>query len=203
MASSINTDNIKTNYPVAGENNDTQGFRDNFSEIVDNLKAAESELTDLQTNAAKTNTESQFFGNRITNAEFDQTTTTVYQFGNVDTDQNVNFQNGLYQTITVGGDITLTLDGWPEAERLAKITVSLVQIDGERTVNWRTLKDGNPGIIKRNQGDSFLLSDSTEIRLGNFPDPFIVDSETDPTVVEFWTVDGGETVHANLVGKFA
>ena len=83
MASSINTDNIKTNYPVAGENNDTQGFRDNFSEIVDNLKAAESEITDLQTNAAKTNIESQFFGNRITNAEFDQTTTTVYQFGNV------------------------------------------------------------------------------------------------------------------------
>ena len=150
MASSINTDNIKTNYPVAGENNDTQGFRDNFSEIVNNLDAAESEITDLQNNTAKTNTESQFFGNRITNAEFDQTTTTVYQFGNVDDDQTVNFQNGLYQTITVGGDITLTLDNWPEAERLAKITVSLVQIDGERTVNWRTLKDGNPGTIKRN-----------------------------------------------------
>jgi hypothetical protein len=202
MASSINTDNIKTNYPVAGENNDTQGFRDNFSEIVSNLKAAESEITALQNNTAKTNAESQFFGNKITNAEFDQTTTTVYQFGNVDTDQNVNFQNGLYQTLIVGGDITLTLDGWPEAERLAKITVSLVQIDGERTVDWRTLKDGNPGTIKRNQGEAFLLSDSTEIRLGNFPDPFVVDSETNPTVVEFWTTDGGATVHANLVGKF-
>jgi hypothetical protein len=202
MASSINTDNIKTNYPIAGENNDTQGFRDNFSEIVDNLNAAESEITDLQTNTAKTNTESQFFGNRITNAELDQTTTTAYQFGNVDEDQTVNFQNGLYQTLTVRGDITLTLDGWPEAERLAKLTVSLVQTEGERTVNWRTLKDGNPGTIKRNQGDSFLLSDSTEVRLGNFPDPFVVDSETDPIVVEFWTLDGGETVHANYIGKF-
>lgn len=202
MASSINADNIKTNYPVAGENNDTQGFRDNFSEIVDNLNSAEFEITDLQNNTAKTNSESQFFGNRITNAEFDQTTLTVYQFGNVDTDQTINFQNGLYQTLTLGGDITITLDGWPEEERLAKITVSLVQTDGERTVNWRTLKDGNPGVLKRNQGDSFLLSDSTEIRLGNFPDPFIVDSETNPVLVEFWTLDGGETVHANLIGKF-
>jgi len=203
MASLINTDNIKTNYPVAGENNDTQGFRDNFSEIVGNLNAAESEITDLQNTTAKTNAESQFFGNRITNAEFDQVTATVYQFGNIDQDQTVNFKNGLYQTLIVGGDVTLTLDDWPEAQRLAKITVSLLQTGGERTVTWRTLKDGNPGTIKRNQGEAFLLSDSTEIRLGNFPDPFVVDSETDPTVVEFWTTDGGETVHANLIGKFA
>jgi hypothetical protein len=203
MASSINTANIKTNYPVAGENNDTQGFRDNFSEIVDNLAAAESEITDLQNNTAKTNSESQFFGNRITNAEFDQTTKTIYNFGNVDQDQTVNFQNGFYQTVTVGGDITLTLDGWPAEERYSKLTVSLTQINGARTVTWRTVKDGNPGIIKKNQGDVFLLSDSTEVRLGDFPDPFVVDSETDPIVVEFWTIDGGETVHANLIGKFA
>jgi len=203
MASSINTANIKTNYPVAGEDNDTQGFRDNFSQIVDNLDAAESEITDLQNNTAKTNSESQFFGNRITNAEFDQTTKTIYDFGNVDQDQTVNFQNGFYQTITVGRDITLTLDGWPAEERYSKLTVSLTQINGTRTVTWRTVKDGNPGTIKKNKGDVFLLSDSTEVRLGNFPDPFVVYSETDPIVVEFWTIDGGDTVHANLIGTFA
>lgn len=203
MASRINTANIKTNYPVAGEDNDTQGFRDNFSEIVENLNAAESEITNLQNNTAKTNSESQFFGNRITNAEFDQTTKTVYDFGNVDQDQTVSFQNGLYQTVTVDADITLTLDGWPAEERYAKLTVSLTQINGARSVTWRTVKDGNPGTIKKNQGDVFLLSDSTEVRLGNFPDPFVVESETDPIVVEFWTVDGGETVHASLIGKFA
>jgi hypothetical protein len=200
MASNINTNQINKNYPVAGEDNDTQGFRDNFDQIVNNLDAAESEITDLQENTAKTNEDSEFFGNRIVNADLDKITKTTYDFGNVDTDQTVNFQNGHYQTIAVDDDITLTLDGWPGEERYAKLVVSLTGID--RIVQWATLKDDNPGTIKRNQGNSFLLSDSTEIRVGDFPDPFVINSEEDPVVVEFWTIDGGDTVHANYLGKF-
>jgi len=200
MASNINTNQINKNYPLAGEDNDTQGFRDNFDQIVNNLDAAESEITDLQENTAKTNKDSEFFGNRIVNADLDKITKTTYDFGNVDTDQTVDFQNGHYQTIAVDDDVTLTLDGWPDEERYAKLVVSLTGVD--RTVQWATLKDDNPGTIKRNQGASFLLSDSTEIRVGDFPDPFVVNSEEDPVVVEFWTIDGGDTVHANYIGKF-
>jgi len=46
--STINTNNINVNYPIAGINNSTQGFRDNFTSIKTNLDTAGSEISDLQ-----------------------------------------------------------------------------------------------------------------------------------------------------------
>jgi len=42
MASSITADNIDANYPVAGQDNNSQGFRDNFNLIKNSLVAAKS-----------------------------------------------------------------------------------------------------------------------------------------------------------------
>ena len=38
MASSINPNNISVTFPVAGQDNDSQGFRDNFNNIQNNEK---------------------------------------------------------------------------------------------------------------------------------------------------------------------
>lgn len=54
MASTINSNNIDTLYPVAGQDNDTQGFRDNFRNIKNNLNTAAQEITALQANVALT-----------------------------------------------------------------------------------------------------------------------------------------------------
>ena len=51
MSSSINPQNINGNYPVAGQDNDSQGFRDNFTNIKNNLSFAKTELEDLQNKA--------------------------------------------------------------------------------------------------------------------------------------------------------
>ncbi|HET8688583.1 MAG TPA: hypothetical protein VFM18_18370 [Methanosarcina sp.] len=48
MASNINPANIDTTYPLAGQDNDTQGFRTNFTTIYNNLLTAASEITALQ-----------------------------------------------------------------------------------------------------------------------------------------------------------
>ena len=48
MTSSINPNNIDGNYPVAGQPNNTQGMRDNFTNIKTNFQYAEDEITDLQ-----------------------------------------------------------------------------------------------------------------------------------------------------------
>ena len=48
MASNINPNNIDTTYPVAGQDNDSQGFRDNFTNIKNNFSSAETEIDDLQ-----------------------------------------------------------------------------------------------------------------------------------------------------------
>lgn len=48
MASTINPNNINITYPIAGQDNDTQGFRDNFRNIKTNFNTAKLEITDLQ-----------------------------------------------------------------------------------------------------------------------------------------------------------
>lgn len=48
MASNINPNNINTAYPIAGQINDTQGFRDNFTNISNNFTTAATEITNLQ-----------------------------------------------------------------------------------------------------------------------------------------------------------
>ena len=49
MASNINPANLDINFPIAGQDNDTQTFRDNFSAIRNNFLLAQSEISALQT----------------------------------------------------------------------------------------------------------------------------------------------------------
>jgi len=51
MASNINPNNIDGTYPIAGQDNNSQGFRDNFTETKVNFQYAATEITDLQTKA--------------------------------------------------------------------------------------------------------------------------------------------------------
>jgi hypothetical protein len=48
MSSNINPNNINGNFPVAGQDNDSQGFRDNFTNILNNFTQAATEITTLQ-----------------------------------------------------------------------------------------------------------------------------------------------------------
>jgi len=52
MTSLIYPNNIDTTYPVAGQDNDTQGFRTNFTNIKNNLQTAKDEITALQGNVS-------------------------------------------------------------------------------------------------------------------------------------------------------
>ena len=51
MASSLSPTSIDATFPVAGQDNDSQGFRDNFNQIKTDLTNTKSELEDLQSNA--------------------------------------------------------------------------------------------------------------------------------------------------------
>ena len=48
MTSAINPNNIDGNYPVAGQDNSSQGMRDNFTNIKVNFQSAAAEITDIQ-----------------------------------------------------------------------------------------------------------------------------------------------------------
>ena len=44
MASNINPNNIDGSYPVAGQDNNSQGFRDNFTNTATNFQYAADEI---------------------------------------------------------------------------------------------------------------------------------------------------------------
>ena len=52
MASNIVPGNVDGAYPKAGQDNSSQGFRDNFTAIKNNFTEAVPEIVDLQTNKA-------------------------------------------------------------------------------------------------------------------------------------------------------
>jgi hypothetical protein len=52
MASNINTTTIDATYPIAGQDNDTQGFRNNWTSIVSNFTTASLEISNIQSNLA-------------------------------------------------------------------------------------------------------------------------------------------------------
>jgi hypothetical protein len=187
MASNIDNTSIDATYPIAGQDNDSQGFRNNFSTIKNNFTAAKSEIEALQTNTAKLNEGNDFLGNDITGGNFASNTEKLYAGGTIVAPQNISFSNGNFQTFTIGGNLTLTFTDWPEATKVGKIRLMLLDTLGDstsRTVTWAT---GGGGAIKYD---------------ASFPSPFVVQDEVDPMVVDFWTSDGGTTVYAHYVGTF-
>jgi len=171
-------------YPVAGQDNDSQGFRDNFNTIKTQLNAAATDLSALDTNTAKLNVNNDFNGNNITEANFIANTEEVNNIGNVTASQNINWDEGNYQTIQAGADITLTLTNWPATGKMGRLRMVCTGDGTPREITWAA---GGGGSIKKDN---------------NFPVSFDVQSATDPLIVDFWTSNAGLTVYAKYVGEF-
>lgn len=194
MASNIISGTIDGEYPVAGIDNDTQGFRDNFTIIKTGLATAQSEITSLQSNTAKLNETNDFNGSDITDANFSLNTEKYHNIGTVTTGMNISFLNGHYQTMTVNLDegtstINFALADWPDRDHLAKMTVQLVGNDTAKNLTFTV--DGG-GTLKYN---------STYPRIGGSA-IVTLDSSTDPIIIDFWTYNQGTTVYAEYRGQF-
>ena len=196
MASNIVSTTIDAEYPVAGVDNDSQGFRDNFQIIKDNFAAADEEISDLQDNAARKDGDNNFAGNKIIDAELDQATEAFTAVGTVNTDQNVSFLNGHYQSILATQGFTLTLADWPASGAYARMAVQLELADGVTgPLTIQFVGEGN-GVFKNDQNAGWTAATSTSLSVQT-------NSTTSPTIVEFWTTDGGDTIYARYLGVFA
>jgi len=186
MASNINTTNIDTEYPEAGKDNSTQGFRDNFDSIKNNLDTAKDELEDLQENVARTDETTNFNENIILNASVLGITEEVFDIGNSLENKVIDFTNGHFQTITTGNSISLVTSGWPESGKLAQIRVAIKNDDGDpKTITWET---GPDQTIKYD---------------GNWPQVFTVSSSDDDIIVDLFSDNSGETIYAVYHGLFS
>tara|TARA_B100000925_G_scaffold120403_1_gene89466 strand:- start:1882 stop:2454 length:573 start_codon:yes stop_codon:yes gene_type:complete len=189
MASNINETGVNTEYPRAGEDNDSQGFRDNFSVISSNFVAAKSEIETLQTNTAKLNADNNFLGNKIQNAELINNSEGYFAGGTVNTSQNINFSNGTHQSFTVGADVTLTLSAWPATGKAGTIRVYLNCDTVARTITFSS--NAGAGTFKR--VSTWPSSDTTA--LIDLPN-------TRTYIFEFTSYDAGANVWANYLGYF-
>jgi hypothetical protein len=109
----INFGSIDATYPVAGQDNNSQGFRDNFGAIKTGLGVASTEITALQQNSAFVNSNNDFGGNTISNAKTNQVYPAFLSLGTVNANQDINLQNGPIQSVYLSSNVTLTFRNWP------------------------------------------------------------------------------------------
>ncbi len=134
MASNIVPGNVDGTYPKAGQDNSSQGFRDNFSAIKNNFTEAVTEIEALQTNKANLNASSDFADNEITRAKFKDTSETVYEHGTTGGVITLNHANGHYQTITTTTAISLTFTNWPATATLGRIILDITFASTTHTI---------------------------------------------------------------------
>ena len=130
--SSINPNNINGQYPVAGQDNDSQGFRDNFTNIKNNFTFAKSEIEDLQSKVIVTAAlDGLTLNNDLENtllkgAQLLRSSETVKSLGNSGTGLTVNWNDGHFQYFTLdGGNPTLNFTNFPAGELYTKVKLEI------------------------------------------------------------------------------
>jgi len=121
MTSQINPYNINGQYPVAGQDNNSQGFRTNFTNTSTNFEYAAQEITALQTNsvlnASLTNTgtpaSNDLNQSTLFNGIMYQMTNQLTTLGTVNTSTTLDFTAGSYFTFTTGGSVTVSFSNIP------------------------------------------------------------------------------------------
>ena len=192
MTSQINYSAIITTFPVAGKDNDSQGFRDNFASTSAGLSVAKTEITALQNNTVKvadltTNTAvvNDMLGSTISNGLHKQLNGVFYNAGTLNGTQNINVNNGPAQKITLSGNSILNFTNWPVANHHAIIRVMIIgNQQGSWTVNFTT---ENSGAVRPATG---------------FTIPFTVTSNNKFTIIEASTFDDGTNVFLTKIGEF-
>lgn len=130
--SQINTNGINDNYPIPGKNNSSQGFRDNFSQIKNNLNVASAEITDLQNKvvvkAALDNSpiNNDMANTLISNAATSGFRATTYNLGSALSGTvivDVNKADVHYGTVT--GDVTLQFGSWAPSNTESNVQLRL------------------------------------------------------------------------------
>lgn len=129
--SSINPNNIDGTFPIAGQDNDSQGFRDNFTNVKNNLTFAKSEIEDLQKNVLlKGALSGTTLNNDLSNAQLKgvqslRFTETIKDLGTLDGTVTLSWQDAHFQVLTTSGSVTLAFTGWPTSGFYTKLRLEL------------------------------------------------------------------------------
>lgn len=192
MTSQVNPNNIDGTYPIAGQDNDSQGFRDNFTNIRNNFTYVKAEIEDIQNKAifktalSNTTLDNDFYGNIILNPSFTAWRETYNNIGSVSGTITLNFSNGNFQKITMAGTTYLTFS-FPtnSSNQYASIKLWVSNSDPARLLYLPTsVTLGDPDSISGLTGTNppVITFSSAEI------------AQNTDFLFEFFTVDGGTTI---------
>jgi hypothetical protein len=192
MTSLVNPSNINGNFPIAGQDNDSQGFRDNFTNIRNNFTFIKSEIEDIQAKAVLksaligTTLNNDFQGSKVKNLQISNLTETVKDLGQyAQASLQIDLAEGnIVKLVATQGnsiEINSVIKNWPSSLQYTRILVyiTIPATDITLTVpqNWSTDLSAIPG-LRRVEGASVI-------------------SYTDPGdyVYEITSVDSGTTVY--------
>lgn len=184
-------DTIDPNYPLAGQDNDSQGFRDNFSNIKSALNTVNTELDALQTNAIikadlETGTqtvENDLAGSSIVNGYYNNFYGTAY-VSTVSATTDIDVAHGSIQQFTFNSNVTFTFKNWPDDGQFGIVRVHFVS-NGSGT--YTPTLYANAGTI---------------IKETSFPGTFTVAASGKHKVIEAWTYNNGATVFVRYLGEY-
>lgn len=186
MTSVINFSTIDENYPVPGQDNNSQGFRDNFNAIKVALGNASTEITALQTNSVTKGVTNDLNLGILSNGSYNNFYGRVFANGSTLTvNQNISVVEGSLQKFILGADLQFTFTDWPSDPLIGTVRVHFVS-SGSASFNVTLITENGGSVIKE----------------GSFPNPLTVNLNGKHKVIEAWTFDGGSHVYVRYLGEF-
>ncbi len=194
--STINTNGIDGNYPTPGQNNNSQGFRDNFTNIKNNLNTAGVEITELQDKAvvkAPLNgipIDNNMANTLISNAAIRTFRNTTYNLGNnVSGTVVVDCTLGDVQFATITGNTTFQFAGWAPTATKHTITLDLTVANTDAFLLFPAEVVGSGDILENN------ITVSGNLAIAKAP------YDVTNLVYDFSTIDCGNTILVEPVNR--
>jgi hypothetical protein len=193
LTSLINFAAINENFPVAGQDNDTQVFRDNFDTIKTNFSAAKTEITDLQDNAARTDEDNDFLYNVVGSLTLQDAYLRKKDYGAaiVAGTQDISFKQAMYHVVKFGANTSLSFSEFPtgavDATGLGQIGKATLELYGDGTTRTITFVTSGGTVIKKSPG---------------FPGSVTVISATNPVIIEVWQ-HSATVIWMNYLGLYS
>ena len=188
MTSQVNPFNIDGTYPIAGQDNDSQGFRDNFSNTVANFAFVKSEIEDLQNRAvlksalANTTLDNSMEYAKVFDAQLQSYSEAFYS--SEPGSYVIDYNRGNAQQITTSQSGGISFRSWPPAGQLGRV---MVQVNVTSAAHTITLPPScTLGVVESVAGISNLVI--------SYP-------AADQYFYEFITTDGGINVFVHELGR--
>jgi hypothetical protein len=140
MASNVNPNNIDGTYPIAGQDNDSQGFRTNFTNIKNNFIYTKSEIEDIQAKVVLkspltgTVLDNNMAGSTFRSAEVRDLRETRVDLGTTSGTITLDHTAAHYYVVSSTGTLDVAFVGFPAAGRVGRIRLEVTINDTTDTI---------------------------------------------------------------------